>query len=328
MADLELITARGWQVLRLTTDQIAVDIVPGLGGTIVSLRRRSDDLELLWRSPWGLRPPGSPAVPGTSDALMMDTFVGGWQTLFPNGGDSATTSGVEWGQDGEARIAPFEWERTGDTLTMTTRLVRSPFEITKIVSVEAARVRVEESIRNVGGETLETMWGQQVIFGPPLLSPDTVVDAAAALVHPDPITASGAGYHDITPWPRTPGPYSMINLRTLPAADAYELRQAYLTEFRRPWASVSNARLDLAVDLEWNSQTWPYLWYALEAGRQEGFPWFSRGYFFSLTPSTSWPAHGLHDARSVSSTTLWVAPDLEVTSQLTLTLRPAGGTRG
>ncbi len=116
----------------------------------------------------------------------------------------------------------------------------------------------------------------------------------------------------------------MINLRTLPAAESYESRLAYLAEFRRPMLSLSNPVLDLGVDLEWDLEAWPYLWYSLEAGQRSGFPWFHNGYFLALTPCSSWPAHGLHDARRVSSSTEWIDADAEVTSHLSLTVRSAG----
>ena len=41
MADLERRETRGWEVLELTTDEIAVTVVPGLGGAILSLTRRT-----------------------------------------------------------------------------------------------------------------------------------------------------------------------------------------------------------------------------------------------------------------------------------------------
>lgn len=326
MADLELISVRGWEVLRLSTDQVCVDIVPALGGTIVSLRRRSDDTKLLWQTPWGLRQRGAQSLPGNSEEIMMDSFAGGWQSLFPNGGETSHAHGAEWGADGEARVAPFDWERTGHSVIMTTRLVRSPFQITKIISVRGGQVEVGETVRNVGGEQIETMWGSQVIFGPPLLSSDTVVDAAATLVHPEPSVSEDTTYDDITPWPRTMGHDSMINLRTVPGADSGQTRQAYLGEFSRPLVRLSNPALDLAVELEWDLAAWPHLWYSLEAARQSGFPWFRKGYFLALTPCTSWPAHGLYDARQISSSTLWIEPGAEISTYLTLTVRSLGVT--
>jgi len=42
MAALDRRKHRGWQILRLSTDEVSVDVVPGLGGTITSLTRTRD----------------------------------------------------------------------------------------------------------------------------------------------------------------------------------------------------------------------------------------------------------------------------------------------
>ena len=319
----EQLSINGWELLRLSTDVISVDVVPGLGGTIVSLRRRSDDRELLWRTPWGLRPQGSWSVPGSSEAMMLDTYPGGWQTLFPNGGDTAIVHGVEWGFDGETRLAPFSWEQSGASVTMRTRLVRSPFEVTKTVSVTGHDVTVGESVANVGGESLEVIWGQQIVLGEPLIDERAVVDAEAITVHPDPVVTSDTDYDDVLPWPRSFGNPGMINLRNLPGRGADETRLAYVTDFRETKVTVRNPRLDLGVDLRWDGDQWPCLWYSMEAGQRSGFPWFSDGYFFSLTPCSSWPGHGIHDARRVAQSTLWIHPSEMKSSELTLSVHPS-----
>ena len=41
MAELEERRFRGWDVLRLSTEALTAEIIPGLGGTITSLRRRA-----------------------------------------------------------------------------------------------------------------------------------------------------------------------------------------------------------------------------------------------------------------------------------------------
>jgi hypothetical protein len=99
MAELEERHARGWDILRLSNDALTTEIIPGLGGTITGLTRRADAAELLWSTPWGLPPRGGKSLPGSSEAQMGDSLAGGWQTLFPNGGDSVSAHGVEWGYD-------------------------------------------------------------------------------------------------------------------------------------------------------------------------------------------------------------------------------------
>ena len=65
MVQLDERHARGWDVLRLSTDALTVEIIPGLGGTMTSVTRRADGAALLWSPPWGLRPRGSRSLPGT-----------------------------------------------------------------------------------------------------------------------------------------------------------------------------------------------------------------------------------------------------------------------
>lgn len=322
-AEVEQRVEHGWQVLRISTDRVVLDLIPGLGGTITSLRRADHDAELLWRTPWGLRPL-TPTMPGNAEATMLDHFPGGWQTLFPNGGDTAHAHGVEWGYNGEARLAPFDWQLEDGSVIMSTRLVRSPFRITKTVTVRGGTVTVEETVTNEGAESVEVMWGHQVVLGPPLLAPETVIESGATIVHPDPTVTSGANYNDVMPWPRSIGENAMINLRRPMGPNADEARMAYLTDFSEPRITVRNPALDLGLELTWDAESWPYAWYSQESGSRRGFPWFGSGYFLALTPASSWPAHGIHDARRISKATVWVEPDEARSSRLDVTVLPPG----
>lgn len=320
MPDLEPLTVRGWDLLRLSTDSVRIDIVPALGGTITSMVRRWDDAELLWTTPWALRHRGSLAVPGNAQASMIDDFPGGWFSLFPNGGDSVVVHGAEWGTHGEARLTWLDWEFTGSALILTGRLIRSPFEFCKVISLRGSQVSVVESVTNVGGERIEMMWGNQVMLGGALIGADTIVDAAANVVHPDPLISRGNDYHDILPWPRSYGANSMLNLRSVPGPDAAQTRLAYLTEFSQGSITVRRPARALGLELNWDLESWPHAWYGFESGGSSGFPWFSKAYYLALTPATSWPGHGVHDARRIAGTTVWMAPGDALTSRLSATV--------
>jgi hypothetical protein len=310
----------GWQVLRLVTDELAVEVVPGLGGTVTSLRRRSDDAEVLGRTPWGLRHRDAARLPGTGETAMLDLDPGGWRTVFPNGADAVTVAGADWPAGGEARAAWFDWRPSGSSVVLTTRLVRSPFELTKIISMSRNTVTLGETVKNVGGEHSDVIWGQSVLLGADLLGPSTVVDTAASLVRPDPRTADNAGYDDLLPWPRGYAASDVVNLRTVPPPGAGQARTAYLTDLGSATASVRNPAHNLRVDLEWDATAWPYLWYALDAGGGGGHPWYRSGYGLTLTPATSWPDRGIHEVRRVSATSLRIHPGVTRTSFLTLTV--------
>jgi hypothetical protein len=311
----------GWEVLRLTSRSVSLDVVPALGGTVTGLRRDSDGASLLWSTPWGLRRRGAWSLPGSSEAQMVDTYPGGWQKLFPNGGDTAVVGGVEWGHHGEARLTWLDWESDEESVVLSGRLVRSPFTLAKTLRVEGDEVVLEETIRNVGGEAVELMWGSQLALGGDLVGPGTSVATSASTVHPDPRSSTASSYEDLMPWPRSHGPRGVVNLSRLPAADADETRLAYLADFDTPSVTVRSADRRVGLDLAWD-ESWPYLWYSLEAGGRHGFPWYSRGYFLALTPSTGWPAHGLHEVRRASGTTTWVQADEERSSRLRLRVHP------
>ena len=322
MAQLEERQIRGWDVLRLSSDALEAELIPGLGGTITSLTRRVDGAALLWSTPWGLRPRGASSLPATPQAQMIDSLAGGWQTLFPNGGDSVFVNDVDWGQDGEARVTWLDWEFTGSSVQMTGRLIRTPFEISKIISMRDHEITVGETVRNVGRERIETMWGSQLMLGGALVGPETTVDAAAAVVRPDPHVNHDASYDDLMPWPRSHGPGAMINLRLVPEPDSGETRLAYLSDFSQPLIKISRPSHGIAIELEWDADAFPFVWYAMEAGGRSGFPWYSSAYFLTLTPATSWPAHGLYDAHRVSESTVLIDPREVLTSYVTLRVTP------
>ncbi len=316
------LTHRGWPVLRLISDQLQVDLVPGQGGTILQLRRRLDDLAVLGQTPWGLRPYGAVPPPASATAQAMETWAGGWRTLFPNAGRSSVANGVELGETGEACLAGYDWIEVDDGIQLTTRLSRVPFVLNRTVTLVDDAVTVTESVRNVGGEDVTVMWGQQLMFTAPVIGPSTTVDSGATIVRPDTDVVSSASWDDLMPWPRAHGVDGLINLRTLPAPDADETRRCYLTDFTESRLSVRNVDLDLEVNLTWNSNAWPYAWYDLEAGRDSGFPWYKAGYFLALGPASSWPARGVHEAERLSELLLF-HPDDEKTATLTVAVRPA-----
>ncbi len=322
MPDPEELVVRGWEVLRLTSDTLVADLVPALGGTVVSLRRRSDDLELLWQTPWGLRHRGSLDLPGSSEVSMYDSYPGGWHSIFPNGGDSASSQGAEWGFDGEARLTWLDWRVDGTSLILTGRLVRSPFRLVRSVALRDDRITITDTVTNVGAEHLDVMWGQQIAFGGALIGPDTVVHAGSTTVRSDPRLAASASYDDLLPWPRAYGQEGLVNLRGVGREGSPETRLAYLSDFADPTIRVRRPSLDLAVELTWEEFVWPHVWYSLETGASSGFPWFGGGRYLAFTPCTSWPAHGLHDARRISSTLLRIHP--EATRSAHLSVRVTG----
>lgn len=186
------------------------------------------------------------------------------------------------------------------------------------IRLDEATVSVTETVCNAGAVDLEVMWGHQLRFGPPLIGGGAEFDCSAAIVHPDAMLVDDVDYDEVSPWPRAPVQSSMVNLRYLPGAGD-ETRLAYLSGLAAGSATISNPRVDCTVQLSWDAGVWPHLWYGSESGGTQDYPWYGTGYFLTLTPNSSWPAHGLHDARRISDSALVLEPGQTRSQTVTLT---------
>jgi len=314
-------TCAGWQIVALRSACAEAEVLPGKGGDILSFRRLADGLDLLWTSPWGLRARGALSAASDSEGRLMEAYPGGWQTVFPNGGDAAVAQNTTWGMHGEAWLAPFRWQRVADSaIEMTADLVHSPFRVIKQVTLEGVTVAVTETITNHGGHPVEVMWGHHPAFGAPLIDEGTIVDCAAGTVIADDLAPEGLT--DVRPgasgrWPGIGGfPGGTADLRHMPGPGSRLSRMLYLSDFTRGLVRISNQRLGLGARLEWDAVALPHAWYWLEAHGTAGFPWFQRAYVLGIEPASSVPAHGITAARA----TMTFAPGQSRTVRVSVTI--------
>lgn len=324
----QLLCVRGWDVVRLESSDLRVDVVPGKGGDITSVRWKPNDTELLWQSPWGLRQRGAVGTVGDSEAILMDAYPGGWQTVFPNAGDPVVEHGVQWGMHGEAWIAPYDWEPEGTSaLTLRTRLVRSPFELVRRIRLDGHRLLVSETARNVGGVPIEVAWGHHVAFGAPFLGTSCRLDTGAATVAVDDTGETPAG--DLVPgarasWPYVPGRSgASVDLREVPDPEQPTQRLGYLLDFgEQGRVALTNVRLGLSARLTWDATVMPYAWLWYEMHATPEFPWYKAAYVLGIEPHSSYPGQGLHAIREKTGTQLRFEPGEARTATTTLDVTP------
>jgi hypothetical protein len=271
------LTDRGWELLTLSSDSLAVTLVPGKGADITSVRWLDRGIELLWQSPWGLRHRGAPSVAGGSHTRFMDNWPGGWQTIFPNAGPARVVGGVEQPFHGEAALAPWEvvdLDEHEATVTLETRLTRSPFRMRRRVAVVGNGLVVEETALNEGAVRYDAMWSHHPSFGPPLVGPDCRLSTSARVFAADP------GVPPVGDYTRVPGP------------DAGVAWMAYLSDFAgAPEVVLDNGSADVAVTLSWDADPHPCAWLWLEAGATREYPFWGSGYVLAVEPAWA----GLHD---------------------------------
>lgn len=321
---------RGWDVLVLASPELEVRILPGKGGDILSIVRRRDGLNLLWSSPWGLRHAGAVPVGSDSSARLMAAYPGGWQSVFPNGGDASAGYGTEWGMHGEVWLAPFAWSADGtDSVVLETRLVLSPFRVVKRIQLVGQSVTVTEDITNEGGHPVATMWSHHPAFGPPFLSGECELECGAKTIQVDDSRRTESGdllVGAVSAWPLAPAADgSMIDLRTVPPPDAGVDRMAYLTGFTGGQIRLRNPRLDAGIELSWDIEKFPCAWYWLEASGSSGYPWYSAAYVLGLEPASTFPGQGISHAQASGSELVTFAPGQTHRAALTLRVTDAGG---
>ena len=314
---VEVVEQRGWPVVRLSSDVLEVDVLPGKGGDILAVRWRPLDLNVLWTTPWGLRERGSVPNGGDSLTAFLESYPGGWQTLFPNGGTPVIEQGVELGFHGEASMSPWQWEQTGPSgITLTTDLVRSPFSLRREITVAAGAVEVTETFRNLARTDQPTMWSHHPAFGAPFLDATCRLETGARTVLPD--ADYDTPHNDLasgqaSPWPMAVGiDGAEVDLRLVPAPDAVLDRMAYLLDFTEPSYTLTNPTLGLQVAVSWDGEQLPSAWLWTEAAGTQGWPWHQRAYVLAVEPASSYPGSGLGVAKD-NGTALWFAPGQERT---------------
>jgi galactose mutarotase-like enzyme len=300
---------RGWDVIRLSGAHMEIDVVPGKGTDIVAARAQPSGVDVLWSTPWGLRPRGSVPLAQRSEERFLENYPGGWQMVFPNAGDPSDEGGAEQGFHGEASLAPWgvvDVAEHGDSVTVgfETRLVRSPFRLRRRMTLDAGGLLVEESAVNEGSTPREVMWTHHPAFGAPFLDPCCTVRTGARRILVDADREHAAdelqrGAHGT--WPHVAGRAGTpVDLSRIPARDARAIRFGYLTDFEAPWYAIDNPALGIEARVSWDAEAFPHAWYWMEAGGTTDYPWYGGAHVLAIEPASSFPGQGLARVRATT----------------------------
>jgi hypothetical protein len=301
----EVTLGRAVRALRIENDLLATTILLDKGADIYELIYKPKALDVLWKSPWGLKEPGrDPAghAPNSEEA-WLEHYAGGWQELFPNGGDACVYKGVELCFHGEASMIAWDYEVTQDDtkaveVRLHARLRRSPFSIERWMRVEAGRpvLRLRGKVTNHGGEVMDYMWSHHPAFGAPFLSGACRIDTGAQTLVVD---DAYAGTHNPlnlgarSSWPLAPSGSSLLDLSRVPAAHQRRDILAYFTDYETGWYALTNTELGVGVGLVWPQEVLPYAWFWQEMNASPGFPFYQNCYVMAIEPATSIPGQGL-----------------------------------
>lgn len=323
-------TYRGLRTAILENEELRVVVLADKGGDVASLLHKPTDTEFLWRSPNGVRNP-APYLPTTGDgsSLWIDVYEGGWQTVFPGGGNPASYAGADLGIHAESALLPWDVHVTDEgpataALALRTRLARTPFTAERTISLRAGSptLHVEETITNAGGEAFATSYGQHITFGPPFLDASCLIDLPGGTVRnqaeayvPNHRLRPGA----VSAWPHAEGiDGGLVDLRDVPPPGAGHEDMAYVDDMPEGWYALTNTARGVGLAVSYPVTLYRHLWYWQVFSGGSGYPWWRRTYNVGLEPFTSASNAGLEAAiADGSAVTVEAGGSLRSTLRLT-----------
>ncbi len=312
---------RDVRAVRLENRLIAVTVLPDKGADIYQLISKLHDLDVLWKSPWGVpRPTGIHTPAADSLTAWMDAYEGGWQEILPSGGGPSHYRGAELVFHGEASMSAWDYRierESGDTaeVTFSLRLRRTPLSIRRVMRIEADSpvLTLTERITNHGSDPLDLMWGHHPAYGSPFLSGDVRIDTNARGIRSDderdsPLNPFSQGGQ--TRWPTAERDGVETDLARVPDQSTPRETMAYLHDFSgdRGWYGLTNTRLGVGVGVVWPTAVFPYAWFWQEFHASAGYPWHREVYVMAIEPFSSFPGQGLAKVIDKTGNQIVLAP--------------------
>jgi hypothetical protein len=301
----------GLRLIVLENERMRIGVLAGKGTDVVELNFKPRDLDFAWLTAGGVRNPLSYLSTSPDQlATFIDTYAGGWQEIFPNGGAPSTYQGAQFGQHGEVCNLPWDVRLVEDSeqavaVAFLVRTQKTPYLIEKELRLVAgeATLHVRETITNESDVPLHAMWGHHLAFGRPFLDETCRIrlpDGVEIIPHDVPIHPDGrrvrAGQR--TTWPFAEAERgSSVDLSVLPPRGTLG-EIVYLTSFPNSegWYEIVHPGNEVGFRVEWDAARMPYLWFWQEFGASTGYPWYGRHYNVGLEPFSSYPTNGLAEA--------------------------------
>lgn len=299
----------GYRTVVFENDLMSATVLPEKGADIHALVYKPRAMDVLWKSPWGVKQTAGTAgvAAGDSEAAWMDIYPGGWQEIFPNGGDACLYKGARLSFHGEASVSEWDYsivrsQGSAVEAVFTVRLARSPFVLRRTMRLEAGRAElvISERVTNQGEEELQFMWGHHPAYGAPFLGAGcrlevgaTTFEAHSPEVSPNVrVTAGTRGE-----WPRLVGKHgSSVDLSRVPSPEERATEFGYLSGIEEGRYRLTSQEHGFGVELAWPTAVFPYLWFWQELRGSFGYPWYGRCYVMAVEPFTSIPGSGLVNA--------------------------------
>jgi galactose mutarotase-like enzyme len=294
------------RVLILENELLRVAINLDKGAEVFEFRYKPKDIDGMWHRNAALagnivRPE---SAPNGLDAFF-DRYAGGWQESFPVGNSTGLFFGAAMYLHGEVSLLPWQYKLIRSSaeqveIELSVECVRTPFHLSRRMLIESnvACLRLEETVRNLGGQSLPFAWGHHVAFGPPLLASVTRLDLPSGTIR------TPAGRHDLprryrqqqkSQEPRLEDPNGeSLDITYAPPQESGTFDNFEIELASAGCAAIRNPCLNLGVGLLWDVEVMPFLWEWEVSHAPSGYPLWGRDYLLALEPFNC-PIGGLTD---------------------------------
>lgn len=245
---------KGYRSLLLENEQLLIHLLLDKGSEPARWLHKPTDTDLIWYSHHGLQH----AHPLFAD--YQTTYIGGWQEMLPEVSYTHEYRGALLHR-GECAVTPWDYEIEQDErevvrvkLINRSRSLPVRIEKTYMLTENSSLVRIEETLYNEAPTVaIEVNWGHHLAYGAPFLTRELQIeiDPAARIVHP----ASGENWS----WPHLPGNDGLIDLSRMPSPGT-ERNLLYIDTPDGKYRMINPERR-VALEVRWDRQVWPYLWY-------------------------------------------------------------------
>ncbi|MCD6407705.1 DUF4432 family protein [bacterium] len=291
---------KGIKTLLIENEIIRIEILAGKGTDIVEFLYKPYDVDFMWRSPIPVYNPYNFIT--TAEGKLgnfIDYYPGGWQEIFPNGGGICEYKGAVLGLHGEISLLPWEYKILEDTkekvsIKFSVRTYRTPFLVEKIISMEERKpfITIEEKITNLGGESMEFIWGHHPAIGKPFLSSDCKIKIKKAKVKV--VEGDGISYTNLKQtegeWPFVEGKNGKkVDISKVPSENDKVSDVIFLSEIEEGKYEIENKKLKLSFYMEFPVDIFKYIWFWRIAKGSFNYPWYGRNYNIALEPFSSLP---------------------------------------
>jgi hypothetical protein len=316
----ETIVGSGTKGTLLENELLSVTLLVGHGADIHSVVYKPRGLDVMWKPPRVAREAGiGPHPTGDSQTLWSSYYMGGWQVVFPNCGSAVEYRGVLLDFHGEAARTAWTLEGTeikdGEaSVSAGIALQKSPFHIHRKVTIRSGEpmFSITETITNECPDAIDCMWLHHPAFGPPLVSPECVVQSGARVMESDDsydVPGNDLPLGNRWEWPRARNKRGEeVDLSRIPPPGSGYSRILYLQDFAKSWYALTNHALKLGAGMVWDGNVLPYATFWQETGGVRGYPFYGNAYELAIEPSSSYPGQGLTRVMETTKNHLTLAP--------------------